>query len=248
MQFHPASRFILRTEGLATDHTPRNCQDQLGAHSHFQHPLPLPCTKDASRREGCSGHLSNTPLRQTVRFPTTAPPAASPLTSVLQGRSRLLLSYQASRFPRKVSISDGSLKRCWAGGGAGTGAEVPARVAARGQGTAGDGEGLQSPTAAPPGQRRKPGRAAAVWTSTEPYEDAATSQTGGPVPRRERPTLPPALPLPSTSAGRRALPALPRGPRRRPAAAPEPPGSGCPQVAHGRAAPGGAGTRGGGAT
>ena len=121
--------------------------------------------RDTSHRERHHGHLNNTPLRQRDWFPTTAP--LPPLTSVLQGRSRLHLSYQASRFPRKASISAGSLKRCRAGGGAGAGAGAPARRAARAQGTAGDGEGLRGPTAAPRGQGREPDTAAAGWTSTE---------------------------------------------------------------------------------
>lgn len=88
------------------------------------------------------------------------------LTSVLQGRSRLHLSYQASRFLRRAWISAGSLNRCWAQGGAGAGAGVPARSAVQSQGKAEDG-GLRDPTAALSGPRRKRDRAAARWTSTE---------------------------------------------------------------------------------
>lgn len=66
------------------------------------------------------------------------PPA---LTSVLQGRSRRLLSYQASRRPRRASISTGSPKRCSACGRAG----APAGRQARGSGhSSGCGSGARS--------------------------------------------------------------------------------------------------------
>lgn len=133
----------------------------------------------------------------------------SPLTSVLQGRSRLHRSYQASRFRRRASTSAGSLKRCRAGGGAGAAAGAPARRAARGQRTAGDGEGLRGSTAPLPGGRAP---------STVLYADPAS--TGENTPRSPSP--------PTAGHLRRAMRAScsapGAGPRsRRSAGAPRPP-------------------------
>lgn len=133
----------------------------------------------------------------------------SPLTSVLQGRSRLHRSYQASRFRRRASTSAGSLKRCRAGGGAGAAAGAPARRAARGQRTAGDGEGLRSSTAPLPGGRAP---------STGLYADLAS--TGENTPRFPSPPAAGHL----RGAMRPSCSAPGAGPRsRRSAGAPRPP-------------------------
>lgn len=162
------------------------------------------------------------------RLSSSPPPLPlSPLTSALQGRSRLHRSYQASRFPRRASTSAGSLKRCRAGGGAGAVAGAPARRAARGQCTVGDGEGLRGSTAAEAGARLSGCRVDAhrVPGSTRTQQAPETALAGCPCPGENTPHSPSP---PATGHLRGAMcascPAPGAGPRsRRSAGAPRPP-------------------------